>query len=235
MSSKLINFAAFTIGLSITAGLVVPQSADAAILTYDVVFSASNAQVGTGEFSYDTDKTLTVSYFATGESPPNKLLDIFNPVTSFAATILGVEWQGVGQTKWIDPSLGFRGLIADRSPAFLVDYWAFGKPPTAFGGGLLRLSGKEAEAGVLEGSWFQASLPQLGISSGNWTATLRGSEAVPEPSTMLGTTLMGFGWLIRKKVAQSRGKKITRSAEFSLQNSNSKNDSFERHSMNPVV
>ncbi len=205
MSSKLINFAAFTIGLSITAGLVVPQSAHAAILTYDVVFSASSAQVGTGEFSYHTDKTLTVSYFATGESPPNKLLDIFNPVTSFAATILGVEWQGVGQAKWIDPSLGFRGLIADRSPAFLVDYWAFGKPPTAFGGGLLRLSGKEAEAGVFEGFWVQDNLPQRG--NGNWTATLRDSEAVPEPSTMLGTTLMGFGYLVRKKLDQSKYKK----------------------------
>lgn len=205
MSSKLINFAGFTIGLSITAGLFVPQSAHAAVLTYDVIFSASNAQVGTGEFSYDTDRTETVSYFVLGESPPNKLLDTSNPVTSFTATILGVEWQGVGQTKWIDPFSGFRGLIADRSPAFLIDYWAFGKPPTAFGGGLLRLSGKEPEAGVLEGSWFQANLPQLG--SGNWTATLRDSEAVPEPSTMLGATLVGFSYLAREKLRQSKDKK----------------------------
>ena len=205
MSSKLINFAAFTIGLSITAGLFVPQSAHAAILTYDVIFSSSNVQVGTGEFSYDTDKTVTVSYFVPGVSPPNKLLDISNPLTSFAASILGVQWQGVGQPKWLDSSLNFRGSISDRSPAFLVDYWAFGKPPTAFGGGLLRLSGQGAEVGVLKGFWFQANLPQLG--SGNWTATLRDSEAVPEPSTMLGATLVGFGYLVRKKLRQSKDKK----------------------------
>ncbi|PZV13479.1 MAG: hypothetical protein DCF22_10685 [Leptolyngbya sp.] len=205
MSAKLVKFPGFTIGLSVGASLFVMQSAHAAILTYDIIFSTSNEQVGTGEFGYDPDQTVSISYFVPGQSPPNQLLNVSNPLTSFSATVLGVQWQGVGLTKWLDPDLGLKGLISDRSPLFLVENWSFGKPPTAFGGGLLRLLGKESEAGVLEGFWFQGNLPQLG--SGNWTATPRGSEAVPEPSTALGATLMGVGYLLYKKLGQFRDKK----------------------------
>ncbi|MCY7392132.1 MAG: PEP-CTERM sorting domain-containing protein [Leptolyngbyaceae cyanobacterium CAN_BIN12] len=80
----------------------------------------------------------------------------------------------------------------------IADTWFFGDP--AFGTRRFLLQSDNQNSASWGGSWVQ-SIAGLtpSFSSGSWSAS-SSSAAVPEPSTVLGVTLVGVGVWLRQRM-----------------------------------
>ncbi|MBM0743015.1 hypothetical protein JOY44_15605 [Phormidium sp. CLA17] len=176
--------------------------AQAAILTWGLsFFDNAGKPIGNGEFSYD-DQALTFVQTIPIAAPFG--FEVDNALTSFSATVLGKEWSlsdRPGVTWWqpTDPkNLGQQ--VIGRSGIAIVDTWFFGD--AAFGTRQFSLRGGEQNSAGWGGSWVQSITglaPSFG--SGSWSAS-PSSVAAPEPSTVLGATLVGVGVWLRKTIKQ---------------------------------
>mgnify|MGYP002776988367 CR=1 FL=1 len=204
----------------VTSVAIAPsQPAQAALLTWNLTFESNGVQVGTGEFSYDTDKVAIVkqpmpfsaAYIADQDAPlredfvpPAEYPGLWtvtryaNPIVNFVARFPEVNWTLTNIAAWFDPStpsiLGY--FFCGRSGCGITDNW-FGGSPSGFAPGQFLMYNAQASAnGSYIGSFV--SVPTIGtpgsLRSGTWTAT----AAVPEPATIAGVVLFGAGCLARK-------------------------------------
>ncbi|MEX0269522.1 PEP-CTERM sorting domain-containing protein [Leptolyngbyaceae cyanobacterium UHCC 1019] len=171
----------------------------AATLTWGLsFFDTAGNPVGTGEFSYD-DEALTFVQTLPISAPVG--FEVRNALTNFSATVLGKSWSlgdRPGVTWWQPTdSKNLGQQVISRYGIFIADTWFFGD----VGSGIRQFSlqGNQQNSAGWGGSWVQSVVgltPSFG--SGSWSAS-PSSAAVPEPSTVLGLTLVGVGVWFRKK------------------------------------
>ncbi len=172
----------------------------AATLTWGLTFfDNAGTPVGTGEFSYD-DEVLTFVQTIPIAAPVG--FEVNNALTNFSATVLGKEWRlgdRPGVTWWQPASSKKLGQqVISRYGIAIADTWFFGD--VAFGTRQFSLQGGTQNPTGWGGSWVQ-SIAELvpSVGSGSWSAS-PSSAAVPEPSTVLGVTLIGVGVWLRKRI-----------------------------------
>jgi len=195
------KIAAIAFSVIVGAGTITAP-AQAVTLTWGLsFFDNAGEPAGNGEFSYD-DEALTFVQTIPIAAPVG--FEVNNALTSFSATVLGKDWSlsdRPGVTWWqpADPkNLGQQRI--SRSGIFIADTWFFGDG--ASGTRQFLLQGDNQNSASWGGSWVQSIAgltPSFG--SGSWTAS-PSSAAVPEPSTILGATLVGVGVWLRKAMKQ---------------------------------
>ncbi len=162
-------------------------------------FDDAGKPVGSGEFSYDDEVLTFVPTIPPLPAPGG--FEVNNALTRFSATVLGAEWNLSDRPRitWWQPtstkSLGQK--VVTRYGMAIADTWFFGDD---LGLRQFLLQGGKQDSGDWGGSWHQAIpgfMPSL--SSGSWSA-FPSSAAVPEPSTILGVTLIGVGVWLRKRL-----------------------------------
>lgn len=193
--------AAIAFSAIVSAGTITAP-AQAATLTWGLsFFDNAGTPVGNGEFSYD-DQALTFVQTIPISAPVG--FEVNNALTSFSATVLGKEWSLSDRpgVTWWQPTqpknLGQQRI--SRSGIFIADTWFFGDG--MLGTRQFLLQGDSQNSASWGGSWVQ-SIAALtpSFSSGSWSAS-SSSAAVPEPSTVLGATLVGVGVWLRKTMKQ---------------------------------
>ena len=192
--------AAIAFSAVVSAGTITAP-AQAATLTWGLTFfDNAGTPVGSGEFSYD-DQALTFVQTIPISAPTG--FEVNNALTKFSATVLGKEWSlsdRPGVTWWqpTEPtSLGQQEI--SRYGIFITNNWFFGGQSTVR---QFLLYNSQPNPAGWGGDWTQAIpgfIPSFG--SGSWTAS-PSSAAVPEPSTVLGATLVGVGVWLRKTMKQ---------------------------------
>jgi hypothetical protein len=174
--------------------------AQAATLTWGLSFfdNAGNA-AGIGEFSYDDEALTFVQKIPVGVPAG---FEVSNALTNFSATVLGKSWSlgdRPGVTWWQPTGSNNLGQqVISRYGIAIADTWFFGDVGTGRRQFLLQ-SNKQDSSGW-SGSWIQSivgGVPSFG--SGSWSAS-PSAAAVPEPSTILGVTLVGVGVWLRKRI-----------------------------------
>jgi hypothetical protein len=193
--------AAIAVSAAVSVGTL-SSPVQAATLTWGLTFlDSAGKSVGSGKFSYDDEISTFVQtnpkFYPIG-------FEVKNALTSFSATVLGKEWKlsdrpGVTWWKPADSqSLGQQ--VISRYGIAIADTWFFGD--AAFGTRQFSLQGGKQASGGWGGSWVQliaGAIPSGG--SGSWSAAPSDtSAAVPEPSTLLGASLVGLGVWLRKKI-----------------------------------
>lgn len=187
------------IAFSAVVGIgTITAPAQAATLTWNLnFFDDAGNPAGKGEFSYD-DESLTFVQTIPIAAPVG--FEVNNALTSFSATVLGKEWSLSDRpgVTWWQPTgpTSLKQQEISRYGIFINNNWFFGGASTIRQ--FLLYDSRPSSAGW-DGSWVQAIpdfIPSFG--SGSWTAS-PSSAAVPEPSTVLGTTLIGVGVWLRKR------------------------------------
>ncbi|EKQ70470.1 hypothetical protein OsccyDRAFT_0759 [Leptolyngbyaceae cyanobacterium JSC-12] len=201
--------------------IVIP-SAEAATLTWDLTFFDTTGNlVGTGEFSYDTEKVVVVrsprpysdAYVAGIDEPlrPDYIppipglwqVDRYpNPLVSFIARLPGRDWSFSDLfLAWWDPNA--TGIVnsfgCSRAGCGLLGQWFAGSAGGFIPGQFVMFDGRPQSDHSVIGSFISAVIPTspTSFTSGSWVAMQR-SEAIPEPSTILGAIAFGTGWMITK-------------------------------------
>ncbi|PZV18389.1 MAG: hypothetical protein DCF22_02070 [Leptolyngbya sp.] len=189
------------IAFSVVVGVnTIAAPAQAAILTWSLnFFDNAGSPAGKGEFSYD-DESLTFVQTIPISAPVG--FEVRNALTNFSAAVLGENWS-LGDrpgVTWWQPTdsnnLGQQRI--SRYGIFIADTWFFGD--VGSGTRQFLLQGDNQNSASWGGSWLQSIVgvvPSFG--SGSWTAS-PSSAAVPEPSTVLGATLVGVGVWLRKRI-----------------------------------
>ncbi len=205
-----------TAGTVLSLAVMETPSVQAAIITYDFTVNiTSGSLLGnsyTGFFSYD-------------DSKPSGLADEPPLLPYFAPSDLSFEFLGKTYTE---NNLQYRTRYGYAIPPF--SYLTFSNPQFVVDDGVFWIPGGEltkakfylsdySTIGI--GSYFINFYPNSSFSfeffdrfpyyitsagSGTWKYTLREespSTSVPEPGTVFGLSVLGFGWLLRKKKASS--------------------------------
>ncbi len=207
-------------GLIASLAIADSQPAQAALLTWNLTFESGGVQVGTGEFTYDTDQVALVrqpmpysaAYVADKDAPlredfvpPAEYPGLWtvtryaNPVVNFVARFPEVNWTLTNIAAWFDPStpgiLGYFGC--SRYGCYTSNTWFGGSPSGAAPGQFLMDNARALDNGSYTGWFISVPIPGTSnsIRSGTWTAT---ATAVPEPATIAGAVLFGAGCLVRK-------------------------------------
>jgi hypothetical protein len=200
-------------GLSVTTLNI--QPAYAATLEWSLTFTSNGVDIGTGSFSYDDTKEIVIrtsppfydSYIGDKgaplrsefESPFPEFPDFWkieryaNPLTSFTATLPGRTWTlSDGPQNWFESTLGSFGC--SRTSCNVASQWFFGSS-AGFSPGQFVMLGGQAADGSYQGSFISAVLSSTPgtFTSGTWRA-----NAVPEPTTLLGTVVFGAGYVAAK-------------------------------------
>lgn len=145
--------------------------------------NASGEQIGSGNFSYDADKTLSVN------SPYNGQLTINNVLETFSANFedgnqfnLYDRPYYIGE-RWYEPESKSASSFFNFR---ITDSWYFVRESDFSNTRVLQLESSS--------TWSTISNSSI-IDSGTWKI----SSAVPEPLTVLGVgTALGFGILFKQ-------------------------------------
>jgi hypothetical protein len=191
--------AAIALSAVVGAGTIT-TSAQAATLTWGLTFFDHAGQpVGNGEFSYDDEVSTFVQTIPIA-APVG--FEVNTALTRFSATVLGTGWNlgdRPGVTWWQPTETKNLGQqVIGRYGIAIADTWFFGDG--AFGTRQFSLQSNPQNPAGWSGSWVQSIaglVPSFG--SGSWSAT-PSSAAVPEPSTVLGVTLIAVGVWLRKRM-----------------------------------
>jgi hypothetical protein len=193
------------------------RSVEAAVLQWSLTFfNQQGDQVGSGEFSYDTDLVAVVktpdpysdAYIAGKDEPlrPDFIPPIPgfwdvtrypNPLVSFTAELPSQTWQ-ITQTSWFN-NVGPGSLLGSfgctRTDCRVASQW-FAGSIAGFAPGQFVMFGGAGGGDRFTGSFLSAPIPAPpGVfTSGTWVA-----EAVPEPATVVGTLLVSAGYLASRK------------------------------------
>lgn len=204
ISKKLPKLAVITATAALSFTVIDAKPVKAELVWWDMeFFDNTGGQVGSGEFSYDLD---TTTFIVTLPYPVDPLNDplcqgnldscgfyVDTALESFSANILGVQF-GKQLTAWWNsntvPPMGH--LYGGRAGRGVGSGWFFGDD---LGNKQFSISRNGITSSTGNGSWLLAGseIPQPGFYSGNWTATLRNSTSVPEPTVTL--SLFGFAIL----------------------------------------
>jgi len=189
---------AFGSALSLALFNIIPV--EAATVFWDLNFYTKGGYpVGTGEFSYDDSAPLE-GRFPGGitNSVVVEASENWYPLESFSANVYLLPWtladSGIQYASW-SPSGSNTGephgiVFYRNNPPFKRDFWYFGNI-----GNSPNLVMYPSDAAISGGTpSFSLSFPEGSTTEGIWTATLRGGEAIPEGSTLLGS-LMAIGIL----------------------------------------
>jgi len=215
----------FSTALSLIASL---QPAHAATFTYDLTFVDSQGNpVGTGAFSYDSEKVVVVrtpnpysSAYVAGKDDPLRpdyippssglwqVAQYPNPLTSFIARLPGRNWSLEDLfLSWWDPDAAAiaSSFGCSRSGCGISAQW-FGGSIAGFAPGQFGMFAQTSlEQGTYTGSFISAVIPSSpdSFTSGTWFATARSAEAVPEPTTVFGAIAFGTSCLLYKAKRKS--------------------------------
>jgi hypothetical protein len=203
--------AAVGAGFSLIA--IAAKPVQAATMVWGLKFFQAGTQVGSGEFSYNPDKTTFIQTSMLGSSLPPSGFYVRTALDSFSADILGEQWRpaifltwwadgsrppgqqvfargtvrpGINQGVWFfgDPFLGTRQLLLDNMQPISDDVWT---------GNWLGLVARPSVPG---------GVPMYGF--GVWTATRQNPQPVPEPTFPLGLLVFGvLGAALKHKQQES--------------------------------
>ncbi len=210
MTNILRKFALVATGVALSFTVMEAKPVQAATIAWDLeFFDDAGAQVGSGQFSYNTDTNTFVQTIPTS-SPQG--FTVQNALESFSANIQAQNWgfEEPGITWWAQSSRPPGQQRNSRYGISIVDNsWFFGDG--FLGTRQLLLDNMESvSAQVWRGNWSQEVLQPGGgppaQGEGAWTATQRNAEAVPEPSSILGSLAIGTfgaGLALKRKVKVS--------------------------------
>lgn len=209
MKTKFQKLAVTAVGFVLTASIVKPHAADAAIMNWGLTFfdNSGTSVVGTGGFTYDPNITQVVY---TIPSPPSPITPfVIEPtLLSVSLNVLGKNWgNGDSQgTLWWDPSQAnsTKGVIFFHDGGGgLSNQWGFGNGTTGIPT-LYMTGGKLINGTGWGGSWMQQLSGYQHPIDGLWKATpLISPATVPEPSTTLAISTLGLGNFWLKKLRAS--------------------------------
>jgi len=199
------------------------QPAEAATLTWDLTFfDTTGSLVGTGEFSYDTEQVVVVrspqpysdAYVAGKDEPlrPDYIPPIPglwqvnrypNPLVNFVARLPGRDWSFSDLfLAWWNPDAP--GIVnsfgCSRAGCGLFGQWFAGSTGGFAPGQFVMFGGRSQPDDSVIGSFISSVFPPPPPPSpigGSWVAVQR-SEAIPEPTTVLGAIAFGTGCVIAK-------------------------------------
>ncbi len=205
MKTRSQKLALTVVGVALSVSIVQPQSADAATMDWGITFfDKSGTQVGTGTFSYDPYITQLVD---TSTAPLAPKLNV-PTLLSLSLNVLGYGWSNSDADElWWEPSQAFstKGISLSRYGITVGNQWFLGDP--SFGNQSLTIQGgKQPNNAGWGGNWQQQIFrnggpPTSQSGYGSWTANLLFVASVPESSTTLAVTALGFGYFLLKKLA----------------------------------
>lgn len=160
-------------------------------------FNQNGTKVGYGHFTTDPNRRLCVEVSELGNCNNNPSMpdasgitqysygyvsDELNPLTSFSANILGINWGfEAGKTWWTTSSgqpPGSQGFSRYEPHVFISNSWFFGDSYT--GSKSLLMDFDETNIIFGKGTWAQHVINPSVHVDGTWTATL-----VPIPPALL--------------------------------------------------
>ena len=194
------------VGVILSLTTIQVESAQAASVSWDLTFFDNSGQlVGTGAFSYDPERTQTIS----DRGRPPQTLTVTGILETFSANVGPLQWsQGDFRNRnlwWVpNNSIATRGeSISSRFGTFFGDSWQLEEndSPSEAPFSTLILSGSSTQLSG-EGSWTQRqSIPQTNSTGaiinyqfvqtqGTWTAVEQNTRSIPEGSLVF--ALAGF-------------------------------------------
>lgn len=179
-------------GLALSLAVMKANSVNAATLTYnfnvDITTGSLSNNTYEGSFSYDDSNLTGIGLESVGVD--DELSVVFNFLgRTYTEADDNAASFNFPIAEFRDGNLvGLQYLVNDTLNNFIFS--VFGDEPEGLGGG----------------DKFQyLDVNSLEVSEGSVTYSLDSSPTpIPEPSTALGVTLLGFGWLVKKKIASSR-------------------------------
>ncbi len=178
-----------TAGLALRFAAIEANSAQAAIITYDFTVDVTTGSLTDtqyqGFFSYD-DSTLTASgvesvEIAEGLSISFEFLEVTYTEADDDLVDFGFPFVEFNQGNLV----GLQYTVSNNA-IFSI----FGDNPNGLGGG--------DQFNYIDETSFE-------VGNGSVTYSLRpASASVPEPSAVIGLSILGFGWLVRKKFRVDR-------------------------------
>lgn len=219
------KYAVAAVGAGFSLIAIAAKPVQAATMVWGLKFFQDGTEVGSGEFSYNPDKTTFIQLANLFDPFPSGFY-VSTVLDSFSAYILGEQW-GLGfRTWWADGyrAPGQQSFTRYSFNAYITErFWFFGDP--SFGTRQLVLNNMQPISDdVWTGNWLgsvaQPSVPggvPIFYASGVWTATRQNPQSVPEPSFPLG--LLAFGVL---------------GAASALKRKNKQQESIEKSAVNSV-
>ena len=211
MTNVLCKFALVATSVALSFTVVEVKQVQAATISWDLeFFDNAGAQLGNGQFSYNTDTTTFVQTIPIS-SPMG--FNVQNALESFSANIQAQSWgfEAPGVTWWVQSSRPPGQQRNTRYGIFIADNsWFFGD--VVYGTRQLLLDNmKSVSDQVWTGDWFQQIVQSGGGApfqgDGAWTATQRNTEVVPEPSSVLSSlaiSTFGIGLALKRKVNKQK-------------------------------